>query len=207
MSMPSFDERAATWDDDPLKRARAESVALTIRAAVPLDRSMRMLEYGAGTGLVTQALRGSVGPVTLADTSGGMREVMLAKIAAGTIPDAQVWDLDLATEAAPEAQFDLVVTVMALHHVVQLERALAGFAGVLVDGGRLCIVDLEEEDGSFHGHGFEGHQGFHLESLGDSLRSAGFVDVEFRPCGEVDRNGTVFPLFLATCVRRSAGRA
>jgi len=50
---------------------------------------MRMLEYDAGTGLVTQALRDSVGPVTLADTSTGMREVVHAKIAAGALTDAR----------------------------------------------------------------------------------------------------------------------
>ena len=72
MSTNSFDDRAATWDDDPAKVERADEVARAISAAIPLDRSMRMLEYGAGTGLVTQALRESVGPVTLADTSKGI---------------------------------------------------------------------------------------------------------------------------------------
>src|SRR5262245_28679942 len=146
MSLPSFDERAATWDDDPKKRERAESVAAAIRDALPLDPSMRLLEYGAGTGLVTQALRELVGPVTLVDTSVGMREVMPAKIASGAIPDARVWDVDLATdEAPPGEQFDLLVTVMTMHHVPQTERALASFADLLVDGGHLCIVDLEAE--------------------------------------------------------------
>ena len=42
-----------------------------------------MLEYGAGTGLVSQAMRDAVGPVTMADTSGGMRDVMRAKVDAG----------------------------------------------------------------------------------------------------------------------------
>ena len=51
-----FDDKAATWDDDPAKVERAGEVARAIRAAVPLNTSVRMLEYGAGTGLVTQAL-------------------------------------------------------------------------------------------------------------------------------------------------------
>ncbi|MBN2624708.1 MAG: class I SAM-dependent methyltransferase, partial [Acidimicrobiales bacterium] len=98
MDTDSFDEKAATWDDDPAKVERARVVADAIRATVPLDSSTRVLEYGAGTGLVTQALRDAVGPVTMADTSTGMRDVMRAKVEAGTIPDARVWDLDLATQ-------------------------------------------------------------------------------------------------------------
>src|SRR5262245_15904636 len=93
-----FDEQAATWDDDRAKVERAEVVARAIRDTIPLDRSTRTLEYGAGTGLVTQALRDAVGPVTLVDTSAGMREVIEQKIATGAITDARVWDVDLAAE-------------------------------------------------------------------------------------------------------------
>ncbi len=201
MSINSFDERAATWDDDPAKVERSEEVALAIRVAVPLDKSMRMLEYGAGTGLVTQALRDSVGPVTMADTSAGMRTVMESKIAAGVITDARVWDVDLATEPLPDEQFDLVVTVMTLHHIPHLEPVLAGFADLLSEGGRLCIVDLEEEDGSFHADGFSGHHGFNRTALGADLGHAGFRDVKFQRCHQIVRDGVVYPLFLATCVR------
>jgi predicted TPR repeat methyltransferase len=65
----SFDERAATWDDDPAHVERARVVGLALRRALPLGRSVRMLEYGAGTGLVSEALRDAVGPITMADTS------------------------------------------------------------------------------------------------------------------------------------------
>ncbi len=134
--MNSFDARAATWDDDPAKVERAAAVARTIRATVPLDRSIRMLEYGAGTGLTTQALRDSVGPVTLADPSTGMREVIHAKIDAGAITDARVWDLDFATQPVPDEQFDLIVTVLTLHHIPNVGAVLSGFAELLDGAGR-----------------------------------------------------------------------
>jgi predicted TPR repeat methyltransferase len=197
-----FDDRAATWDDDPAKVERSTKVARGIRQAVPLDRSTRMLEYGAGTGLVTQALRDAVGPVTLADTSAGMREVIERKIAAGAITDARVWDIDLTTDRIPDESFDLVVTVQVLHHIPDVERVLSAFAALLRDGGHLCVADLEKEDGSFHGDGFAGHHGFDRAELAASLENAGFTDVTFQPCDEVIRGGVAYPLFLATCVRR-----
>lgn len=200
MSDP-FDEKAATWDDDPAKRERAEAVAAAIRAAVPLDASMRLLEYGAGTGLVTQALRDAVGPVTLADTSAGMRDVMQSKIDAGAITDARIWDLDLAGSPAPDETFDLIVTVMALHHIDDLATVLAGFAAMLAEGGHLCVVDLDAEDGSFHGHDFHGHNGFERAELATALTGAGFTDVTFTDCCHVVRDGVSYPVFLATCGR------
>jgi predicted TPR repeat methyltransferase len=201
-----FDGLSATWDDDPAKVERAEVVARAIRDAVPLDRSVRMLEYGAGTGLVTQALRDAVGQVTLVDTSAGMREVVEQKIATGALTDARVWDVDLDTEPAPNEDFDLVVTVMALHHVSDEETVLARFADLLVDGGHVCIVDLEHEDGSFHGADFDGHHGFDRAALAATLARVGFVDVTFQHCHDMVREGVSYPLFLATGVRRTADR-
>lgn len=201
MGANRFDERAATWDDDPVKVERADAVAREIRAAVPLDESLRMLEYGAGTGLVTQALRDTVGPVTLADTSTGMRDIMRAKIDAGAITDARVWDLDLATQPAPDEHFDLIVTVLTLHHIENVRAVLSGFGKLLDEGGRLCVVDLDEEDGSFHGHDFEGHRGFERSALGSDLVGAGFADVVFEDCHHIVRGGVAYPMFLATCRR------
>jgi predicted TPR repeat methyltransferase len=195
-----FDDKAATWDDDPAHVERAQVVADAIRRAVPLDTSVRLLEYGAGTGLVSQGLRDSVGAITMADTSTGMRKVMEDKIAAGVIADARVWDLDLAT--APRAdldeRFDLIVTVLTLHHLPHLAPVLSNFATLLTDGGHLAIVDLDLEDGSFHGDGFDGHHGFDHAAFADDLRRAGFTNVSFERCHHIVRDGHTYPLFLAT---------
>lgn len=192
-----FDERAATWDDDPAKAERARVVADAIRAAVPLDPSMRMLEYGAGTGLVTEALQDSVGPVTLADTSAGMRAQMERKVEAGLLPDARVVELDLSEGAPDDERFDLVVTVMVLHHITSVEPVLEAFATLLADGGHLCVVDLEEEDGSFHGEGFHGHHGFDPAELSAWLEQAGFSEVSVTRCHEIERGEGTYPVILA----------
>ncbi len=178
MSDNGFDEKSATWDDDPGHVDRAAKVADAIREALPLGQSVRLLEYGAGTGLVSQALRDTVGAITMADTSPGMRNVMQAKIDDGTIADARVWDADLAAEpvAEPVEHFDLIVTVLALHHIPELAPVLDNFAALLAPGGHLAIVDFDREDGSFHGDGFTGHHGF-------------------------VRDGRPYPMFLALATR------
>ena len=92
--MTDFDARAETWDDAN-KVKRAEDVAAAMRRAVPLSRSMKALEYGAGTGLLSFCLRDALGPITLADSSAGMRAVAERKIAAANAGDMRVIDLDL----------------------------------------------------------------------------------------------------------------
>lgn len=204
-----FDERAATWDDDPATVERGRVVARSVRAAVPLDvATTRLLEYGAGTGLAAQALAGDVASITLADPSAGMRAVMADKVTAGALPaGTRVWDLDLGSDAVPDEPFDVVLAVMALHHVVDLEPVLAGFAILLAGGGHLCVVDLEEDPhGSFHASSpdFEGHHGFARDDLRARLQAVGFTDITFTDCHTVDKEGGTYRLFLATARRPPA---
>ncbi|MEX1163485.1 MAG: class I SAM-dependent methyltransferase [Nitriliruptor sp.] len=205
----SFDERAATWDDEPDHVRRAATAAAAIRAAVPLTAATRLLEYGAGTGAVSEALASEVGPVTLADPSTGMRARMEQKRSEGRLPGSvRIWDLDLATAPPPEGErFDLVVTVMTLHHIRDLAPVLNGFATLLDHGGRLCVVDLEAEDGSFHRDhpDFDGHDGFEPDELSVLLRSHGFEDARFERIDELERDGRRYPIFLATASRPTHG--
>ncbi len=195
---PNFDEKAATWDD-PAKIERSRVVADAIVAAVAPDRSTRLLEYGAGTGLVTEALGDRVGPALLADSSAGMRDVMASKVADGRLRDARITDLDLASDGfkLPGERFDLIVTVMVMHHVTELDRVLGRFRALLAAGGHLCIADLDAEDGSFHGEGFAGHHGFDRGELAGRLRVAGFDVVEVSDCGRLERDDGSWPMFLA----------
>jgi SAM-dependent methyltransferase len=201
-----FDTRAGTWDDDPAKVYRAAAIATAIHEWVPLGGTTRLLEYGAGTGLVGQHLAAHIGPLALADPSAGMREVAARKVASGLFPaGTQVLDLDLSRAPAPaDTEADVVVTAMTLHHIPDLAPVLRGLAELLVDGGALCIADLEREDGSFHDHDpdFDGHDGFEREGLTAQLEAAGFEDVRFTRCYELEKAGRTYPIFLATATRR-----
>ncbi|SDL73724.1 class I SAM-dependent DNA methyltransferase [Tessaracoccus oleiagri] len=199
-----FDEQAATWDEDQSKVDRARTVAEALVGAVPLRGDERLLEYGAGTGLVAQALADTVGTITLADSSAGMREAMAKKIGAGVLPStARIWDLDLTSDDVPRERFDVIVSSLVLHHIKDLPRVLAGFHELLERGGHVAIADLDQEDGSFHEHvhDFDGHNGFDRAQLQSDLLAAGFENVRFAEAGEVQKEGRAFGLFLATAVK------
>ena len=200
----SFDDLAATWDQDPTKVARARDVARVIGEAIALEPGMRVLDYGAGTALLAQALAAEVGALTVADPSAGMRQVLTEKIASGALPEnTRVWDLDLSTgPVPPEEEFDLIVSLMALHHIGDVPAVLRGCAALLAPGGHVALSDLYDEDGSFHDDpDFHGHTGFEPAALTAWLTEAGFGEVEIRHAHDIVKAGRTYGIFVATARR------
>ena len=195
-----FDARAATWDDDPTKRERALAIAAAIVREVPLAPDLRVLEYGAGTGLLTFALRDRVGEVVLADVSDGMLAVAREKIAARGETRMSAQSLDLLTEPSP-GRFDLIYSAMTLHHIPDTAGILARWRDALQPGGRIAIADLDAEDGSFHGAEADVHRGFDRAALAALARDAGFRDVRFTTAYVMRKGGRDFPIFLLTATR------
>ena len=195
-----FDARAATWDDDPAKVARARAIADAILREAPLADSMDALEYGAGTGLLGFMLREHVADLTLADVSAGMLEVAAKKIAAAGDPHVHAVNLDLLVDPLPDRRFDLVFSAMTLHHIPDTGGILRRFREVLRQPGLLCIADLDTEDGSFHGAGFDGHQGFDRDRLAAMTRAAGFASVRIVTACEMSKTtagvARTYPIFL-----------
>jgi ubiquinone/menaquinone biosynthesis C-methylase UbiE len=199
--MTSFDQRAADWDSDPLKVERARWVAQAIRESLPLKTSMTALEVGCGTGLLSFALQPSLGAITLADNSVGMLEVLKGKIAASGLVNMTPLRLDLSADPLPKTRYDLLYTLMVLHHIPDTSKVLGDFYTLLKHPGFLCISDLDKEDGSFHKAREEVHHGFDRQELTRQLAQAGFVNIRFSTVyeiiKEVDGRPKAFPLFLA----------
>jgi hypothetical protein len=89
---------------------------------------------------------------------------------------------------------------MTLHHIPDTAAILARLRAVLREPGWLAVADLDTEDGSFHGAGFDGHLGFDRDRLGALARAAGFATVAFStahvmtsPVGTATRT---YPIFL-----------
>ena len=196
-----FDQHAATWDDDPSKLHRAQSVAEAIFAKIPVDRSMSVLEYGCGTGLLSFALAPKVGPITAADSSPGMLAVLQQKIADHPAVDIRPSALNLLRDGLPPERYGLICSLMTLHHIDDTAAIMRAFHDLLNDTGYLCIADLDSEDGSFHSYGFDGHKGFDRAALGELCRAAGFAEVDFSTVFEIEKtaaNGVSrsYPVFL-----------
>ena len=203
-----FDSKARQWDDNPVFKERGLKIADALRKAVPLRRDMSALDYGCGTGLLSFPLKGELGAILMADSSGGMLDVVNEKIAAQGVANMTTLKLDLLADPPPAQRFDLIVTSMTLHHVPDTDHILLVFHDLLNPGGYLCIADLDQEDGSFHGIEVNVHHGFDRVDLGRRAAKAGFSDAQFQTVFSIAKareSGTRdYPVFLMTARRAGA---
>jgi ubiquinone/menaquinone biosynthesis C-methylase UbiE len=203
-----FDSKAREWDDNPVFRERGLKIADAIRKAVPLRRDMNALDYGCGTGLLSFPLKDELGTILAADSSAGMLDVLAGKIAAQGVTNMTPVKLDLLADPAPAQRFDLIVTSMTLHHVPDTDHILRVFHDLLKPGGYLCIADLDQEDGSFHGIEVDVHHGFDRAGLSQRAAQAGLADVQFQTVFSIAKeheSGTRdYPVFLMTARRAGA---
>jgi len=199
--MIDFDSKARDWDSNPVFQERADKIAAAIRAAIPLNTKMHALDYGCGTGLLSFPLKDALGHITLKDSSAGMLDVLREKIAAQGVANMTVRQADLSSQPLPEERYDLIYTSMVLHHIPDTAAILATFHALLNRGGHLCVADLDQEDGSFHGSDVDVHHGFARADLARLAEAAGFVDVRFSTVFEIAKETAAggtrgYPVFL-----------
>ncbi len=193
-----FDKQAKTWDEDPMKTARAEAVAAGIKTLAPMAAHMSGLEYGCGTGLLSFALQPQLQQITLADSSPGMLNVLQQKIEARHINNMHPVKLDLTSDPLPSERFDLIYSLMTFHHIPDTDKILRDLYALLTGSGHLCIADLDSEDGSFHGLDFSGHKGFDRETLTQQAKNAGFRNIRFTSVFTITKGTPAmeYPVFL-----------
>jgi tRNA (cmo5U34)-methyltransferase len=194
--MSSFDSRAREWDKDKMHMERSVAIAAELEKMIPIDYSMKVLEYGAGTGILSFLLKDKFSEITLMDSSREMLNVCDEKIEYyKTNHIKTVWfDLENSDYAST---FDLIYNQMVLHHINDIETIFKKFYSLLNAGGYLAIADLLPEDGSFHGPDVQVHLGFEPEKLKETLSSIGFKNIEYKTCFEMKRDsGKIFPVFL-----------
>lgn len=192
-----FEEKAKDWDANERRTNLSRAIGNTILEQVALNERMTVMDFGAGTGLVSGAIAPRVRRIVAVDTSQAMLEKLAAKAELQGKVDIFCRDI---TESPLEDRFDLVVSAMTLHHVKDIPALFQTFAQHLNTGGTVALADLDKEDGSFHPQGTEGvfHSGFDRDELRRTMQNNGFEKVEFVTAHTINGDRGDFPVFLVT---------
>lgn len=199
----NFDTEAVNWDSER-RVHRARLIAEEINKITKIKKYSNALEFGCGTGLVSFNLHDKFENVTLVDTSQGMIDMLNSKIQESNIKNMAAYNIDINKELKLTEKYDVIYTSMALHHILDIEATLENLYKLLNKEGYLCIVDLDEEDGSFHSEekDFKGHNGFNQQKLSNLLEKIAYKDIKsntFYSDEKIISSGKInYSLFLMT---------
>ncbi len=196
-----FDQVANRYDT-PDKIKRSEEFVKKLLELIPIDKNFKVMDIGAGTGLVDVVLSKYTGQIYAFDLSEGMLKVFEEKIKKNGIENIKIFKKDVLNEDFPERDYDLVITSMTFHHLDNPEEALRKIKDYLKDGGYVAIIDLEKEDGTFHSDNTDvKHFGFEKDDVKNWFEKNGFKDIKVITAYSIkkERNGKVkdYPVFLA----------
>ncbi|MCB0918042.1 MAG: class I SAM-dependent methyltransferase [Actinobacteria bacterium] len=178
-------ELAASWDVDPNTRRYAElAFGSLCDLLAQADRSLpgsRVLDFGCGTGLLTEHLASAGATVHAFDTSVGMLEVLERKATAGALPGATI----LGDIPDVGDTYDMVVCSSVCAFLDDYPGAVRDLVGTLREGGLLVQWDWERHDTESGSHGLLRHE------IAQALEGAGLVGVQVSPSFEIEVAGVL----------------
>lgn len=192
-----FEEKAKDWDANERRNKLAAAITASILEQVPLHGQMTVLDFGAGTGLISAGIAPQVNRIVAVDTSQAMLDKLAEKKELKDKVEVVCRDI---LEHPLDLRFDLIVSAMTMHHVKDISRLIQSFSEHLNQSGMVALADLDKEDGSFHPAGTEGiyHSGFERDNIRNLLERHGFKQIEFFTAHSIAREGVDYPVFLVT---------
>lgn len=195
--MTHFNKTADQWDTLE-KIILNEQYSKRIKSLIPHNKMSKILDFGCGTGLLISNFQNEENILIGVDTSEGMLEVFNNKFK--NLKNTKSYLLNLEENDLNEGQFDLIVSTMTFHHLKQPDQMIKKLKKMLASDGVIAIIDLDQEDGSFHPD--PANMGvFHFGFSNEMTNTwADQVKLE-RPHREIihtiNKNNKSYPVFLA----------
>lgn len=197
MSSDYFAHKAADFDRNPARVDNVAAIAEALQATIRLDRTMHLMDFGSGTGLLLERIAPLVGRITAVDVSESMNRQLAEKLPKLGCP-VDIRPVDLVEEAI-DGPFDGIVSSMTLHHVEDIGAIFRRFRGMLKEGGFIALADLDSEDGSFHSEDTGVfHKGFDRAAISRIAEGEGFGEVVVVSASVVRKPQRDYPVFLLT---------
>jgi len=190
-----FENKSKSWDMSSLRVKNAQSISNAILKNINLKRDMEIIDYGAGTGLLTYFIAPLVGLIVAVDSSPSMLHEFREK--SGDFEcETEIVEGDIS-DLPEERQFDGIISSMTLHHIEDIPALFQSFHKALKKGCFIALADLDKEDGSFHSEDTGiFHHGFDREELGILASEAGFEKIEFLDAGVIKKPHRDFSVFV-----------
>ena len=195
-----FTEKAKDWDKNEMVLQLSKATSSAILENIEFNEQMKVMDFGAGTGLITSQVAAHVGSIIAVDISQPMLDKLAEKINLNDKVQTVCQDI---TEQPLDQKFDVIMSAMAMHHVKDTNLLIKTLAEHLNSGAKVALADLDSEDGTFHPADIEGvyHDGFDRKELKIIMEKNGFKDIQFITAHTVNKEAKSYPVFLVTATK------
>ena len=195
-----FNEKAKDWDANEMRTMLSAAIGSSILEHVSLHEQMRVMDFGAGTGLISSQVAPLVKKIVAVDISEAMLNKLVAKPELQNKVEIVCQDI---IEKPIADNFDLIMSAMSMHHVKDTSKLIQRFSEHLNPGASIALADLDKEDGSFHPEDSEGvfHLGLKRNELQIILEKYGFREVQFITAHTINKEEKKYPIFLVTATK------
>jgi cyclopropane fatty-acyl-phospholipid synthase-like methyltransferase len=195
-----FAHKSKSWDMNSKRVQNAKSIAELIVKNIKLNKDMEIMDFGAGTGLLSYFIAPYVEKIVAVDNSPSMLLEFQSKCDEFSCK-TEVIEKDLSTETL-DRKFDGIISSMTVHHIEDILALFSKLYEMLNDGGFIAIADLDSEDGSFHSDNTGVfHHGFDREVLEVIANEVGFKEISFDTASVINKPHREFTVFLMTAVK------
>ncbi|HBC3854870.1 class I SAM-dependent DNA methyltransferase [Vibrio parahaemolyticus] len=182
-----WDGLAKNWESNPATEQFAQSVFAQLQQLTQLD-GIKVLDFGCGTGQLSQLLSPIVKDIVALDASEAMIEELDKKELLNVEPVVDALSRGLvAQHPAFRGQFDLVVASSVLAFVDDVESSLDIAHSLLNEGGYFVHFDWVAESEQ---------DGFTLSRSENALSNAGFIDVEAKKVFDITSDGQTMSVLM-----------
>jgi len=197
MSKDLFANKSKHWDMKSRRVQGAKAIAEMIMKNISLTKEMHLMDFGAGTGLLSYCLSDKIAKVTAVDNSPSMLEVFREK-ADGFGCETALLELDFSKDDLDtNLKFDGIVSSMTIHHIEDTEAMLQKMYALLTPKGFIALADLDSEKGDFHSDNTGVfHFGFDREVLVELAQKVGFKEVTMVDANTINKPQASYGVFL-----------
>jgi len=195
-----FNEKASDFDASDMIKKLSSAIGLSILDKVNFHDQMIVMDFGAGTGLISSHVAPLVNKIMAVDISKAMLDKLVSKPELYGKVEAVCQNI---IDKPIDEKFDLIMSAMALHHIEDTRKIIRIFSDHLKSGAMVALADLDKEDGSFHPENTEGvfHFGFERDELETILNDNGFYNIQFTTAHTINGEIKNYPIFLVTATK------
>ncbi len=190
-----YEHKSKNWDMNSRRVQNAKGIADVILNNIDMKPTYKILDVGAGTGLLGYFISAKVKEITALDSSASMLTELQSKVSQFDCPVSIV--KSSLEEYGCQECFDGIISSMTMHHIEDIGALFHKLYGMLQKKGFIAIADLGSEDGTFHDDN-DGvyHFGFDFENLKEMAKAVGFKEIAIQKAHSIEKPHGDFDVFV-----------